>query len=70
MLGAAYQAKFGLMKSQNKELTFSDVTSTAPAPKLVCTPSHDARQVVHQLLLFSSLYLVPFSAFKITLKEN
>nr|XP_018903018.1 PREDICTED: xylulose kinase [Bemisia tabaci] len=45
MLGAAYQAKFGLMKSQNKELTFSDVTSTAPAPKLVCTPSHDARQI-------------------------
>lgn len=47
MLGAAYQAKHGLLRSEgaNKAETFLDITKCLPPPTLACTPYSDAAEV-------------------------
>ncbi|XP_021936939.1 xylulose kinase-like isoform X3 [Zootermopsis nevadensis] len=42
MLGAAYQAKYGLM---HQDISFADMTQNLPAPRLACTPSKDATEI-------------------------
>ncbi|KAE8745272.1 hypothetical protein FOCC_FOCC008064 [Frankliniella occidentalis] len=42
MLGAAYQAKHGLLGG---EATFSELTASLPPPTLVCSPYKDASQI-------------------------
>ncbi|KAF2900905.1 hypothetical protein ILUMI_05310 [Ignelater luminosus] len=42
MLGAAYQAKIGLL---GKESTYEEVTSCLPPPKLACEPYQDAEDI-------------------------
>ncbi|XP_050432024.1 xylulose kinase [Adelges cooleyi] len=46
VLGAAYQAKHGLMRDQNsKDELFQSVVSTLEPPKLACSPHKDAYQI-------------------------
>lgn len=42
MLGAAYQAKLGLLSGQ---ITYEQLTSSLPPPCLVCQPYNDASEI-------------------------
>lgn len=42
MLGAAYQARIGLL---SKERAYEDITSCLPAPILACEPYPDAEDI-------------------------
>jgi hypothetical protein len=50
-LGAAYQAKHGLVQSKNKDSNdaFQIVINTIPPPKLVCSPHKDAYEVSQKM---------------------
>jgi len=47
VLGAAYQAKLGLIRSKNSDCEdlFQTVVSTVDPPKLACSPHKDAYEV-------------------------
>lgn len=47
VLGAAYQAKHGLVHSKNNDSndSFQSVINTISPPKLVCSPHKDAYEV-------------------------
>lgn len=47
MLGAAYQAKHGLLKDT---ANFFDLTSTIPEPKLICEPYNDATEIYEPMM--------------------
>ena len=42
MMGAAYQAKHGLLRN---ECNFDEITRCLPEPKLVCHPYDDAESI-------------------------
>nr|CAH7728631.1 unnamed protein product [Callosobruchus chinensis] len=42
MLGAGYQAKYGLIKSS---ISYEDMISNLPEPELACQPHHDAPEI-------------------------
>lgn len=42
MLGAAYQAKYGLLAN---EKTYNEITSCLPEPELACEPYKDAAEI-------------------------
>lgn len=47
MLGAAYQAKHGLL---NGSCTYHEITSILPPPTLVCQPFKDASQIYNPMV--------------------
>lgn len=48
MLGAAYQAKHGMLDGDGD---FSQLTASLPPPTLVCTPYKDASQVYDPMVI-------------------
>lgn len=46
-VGSAYQAKIGLLEPES---TFEEITSSLPAPKLVCTPYPDAMEIYEPMV--------------------
>jgi len=45
VLGATYQAKHGLVRSKNSDVSFQSVVSTVLPSKLVCSPHKDAYEI-------------------------
>lgn len=47
MLGAAYQAKHGLLQDSSN---YSEITSCLPPPELACEPYGDAAEIYEPML--------------------
>lgn len=47
MLGAAYQAKHGLLSEKNY---YCEITSCLPPPRLICQPYPDARDIYEPMV--------------------
>lgn len=68
VLGAAYQAKHGLVKNSDSNDSFQLVVSTVDPPKLACSPHKDADEVCKpNIFMFNTLYSVSFINFSLLL---
>lgn len=58
-MGAAYQAKFGLIhnKNSNRDNSFQTVVNTVDPPKLACSPHKDAYEVKKKKYIYTYIHM-------------
>lgn len=61
MMGAAYQAKHGLLRNESN---FDEITRCLPEPTLVCRPYNDAETVSNMYNYYFSLHFTKYYVFK------